>query len=56
MKLAKGTLRALVALVTTLALVATAVYYKVDEMGFGASEDNHRVPAHYPCGAAVQGG
>ena len=47
MKLAKGTLRALVALVTTLALVATAVYYKVDEMGFGASEEQTTLTIAY---------
>lgn len=47
MKLVKGTLRALVALLATLALVATAVYYKVDEAGIGASEEQTTITIAY---------
>lgn len=47
MKLAKSTLQALVALVATLALVATAVYYKVDELGVGASEEQTTITIAY---------
>ena len=47
MKLAKGTLRAIVALVATLALVAAAVYYKVDEMGVGAPEEQTTITIAY---------
>ena len=47
MKLAKGTLRALVALLATLALVATAVYYKVDESGIGASGEQATITIAY---------
>ena len=58
MKLAKGMLRALVALLATLALVVTAVYYKVDESGiwgfWGTDHHNHCLFAHYSCGTVVQ--
>ncbi len=47
MKLAKETLRAVVALVATLALVATAVYYKVDDMGVGASDEQITITIAY---------
>lgn len=47
MKRAKGTLSAIVALVATLALVATAVYYKVDDMGIGASDEQTTITIAY---------
>ena len=47
MKLAKGMLRALVALLATLALVVTAVYYKVDESGIGASGEQTTITIAY---------
>lgn len=47
MKLAKSTARAIVALVATLALVATAIYYKVDDMGIGASEEQTTLTIAY---------
>lgn len=47
MRLAKSTLQALVALVSTLALVATAVYYKVDDLGVGASEEQTTITIAY---------
>lgn len=47
MRLAKSTLQALVALVATLALVATAVYYKVDDLGVGASEEQTTITIAY---------
>ena len=47
MKLAKGMLRALVALLATLALVVTAVYYKVDESGIGASWEQTTITIAY---------
>lgn len=39
MKLAKSTVRIIVALACTLALVATAVYYKIDDAGLGAKDE-----------------
>lgn len=47
MKHAKETLSAIVALVATLALVATAVYYKVDDMGIGASDEQTTITIAY---------
>lgn len=39
MKLAKSTLRSIVALIITLVLIASAVYYKVDDIGFGSNDE-----------------
>lgn len=39
MKLAKSTLRTIIAVAATLALVASAVYYKADEAGLGANDE-----------------
>lgn len=47
MKHAKETLSAIVALVATLALVATAVYYKVDDIGIGASDEQTTITIAY---------
>ena len=47
MKHVKETLSAIVALVATLALVATAVYYKVDDIGIGASDEQTTITIAY---------
>ena len=47
MKHVKETLSAIVALVATLALVATAVYYKVDDMGIGVSDEQTTITIAY---------